>query len=272
MRPDTSAPVADPASSAQEETAAEAATIQNGEPEPDSGEIAAESTPESESEAASDSASEPAPDAQDAPAADAPAAEDAPEDAAEDAPEAPPPPAEDVPEEPSPAVVVDGEPPRRRLVPALLVGFGVLTVAVVTLVVILGLQVRGNAADGQLRAEALQVARQQSINLITVDPETVDRQMRTLLDGSTGQFREQSEQVRDQFGQVVRGGNVRSIGRVDEAGVISLSETRAEVLLALSSTVHNAQTPDGSRRIYRLKVTLLREEDRWLVSDMRFVS
>lgn len=158
--------------------------------------------------------------------------------------------------------------PSRRLVAGALVA---LTVAVVATGVVFGLQTRSNSAEDARRAEVVAVARQQTINLMTVNSDNVDGQLNGLLDGTTGAFRREFEGVRDIFAQVVRNGKVDSKGVVDQAGVVSLSEDSARVLLALTSTVSNAEQPEAELRRYRIAVELERESDRWLVTKMEFV-
>lgn len=155
-----------------------------------------------------------------------------------------------------------------RLVAGVLVA---LTVAVVATGVVFGLQVRSNRSEDTRRTEAVDVARQQAINLMTVNSENVDSQLNGLLDGTTGAFRREFEGVRDVFAQVVRTGEIDSKGVVDQAGVASLDEHSARVLLALTSTVSNAEQPQAQPRRYRIAVELERESDRWLVTKMEFV-
>jgi Mce-associated membrane protein len=55
-------------------------------------------------------------------------------------------------------------------------------------------------------------------------------------------------------------------------GVGDLDEDSATVLVAANSTVANTGTsPEGERRYYRLRLELVREDDRWLTSDVQFV-
>ena len=55
-------------------------------------------------------------------------------------------------------------------------------------------------------------------------------------------------------------------------GVGDLDDDSAVVLLAANSTVANKKTgSEGQVRYYRLRLDLVREGDRWLTSNVRFV-
>jgi Mce-associated membrane protein len=56
------------------------------------------------------------------------------------------------------------------------------------------------------------------------------------------------------------------------SGVVDVAPDRATVIVATSGTVSNRRT--GGREVprsYRLRLTLLRQGDRWLTSDIAFV-
>ena len=56
-----------------------------------------------------------------------------------------------------------------------------------------------------------------------------------------------------------------------EAGLVSLDDDSARVLVVADSTVTNAAGSDPQRRHYRLQLDLARHGQRWLVSDLQFV-
>jgi Mce-associated membrane protein len=61
-------------------------------------------------------------------------------------------------------------------------------------------------------------------------------------------------------------------GHVVWSGVVDVAPDRATVIVATSGTVSNRRT--GGREVprsYRLRLTLLRQGDRWLTSDIAFV-
>lgn len=157
---------------------------------------------------------------------------------------------------------------RARITVALLT---VATLALLALGLVFWLQVQGNAEQDRQREQATTVAKQQAITLITVNPKNVNENMRSLLENSTGEFRRQFEAASPTFEKVIKDGAVDSKGTVAEAGVVSASDDRIRVLVAVNSSVHNAETKKDEPRRYRLRVDVQKEADRWLVSSMMFV-
>ncbi len=62
-----------------------------------------------------------------------------------------------------------------------------------------------------------------------------------------------------------------SNGEVLEAGIVSDDDDSARVLVVADSTVTNAASEQPQKRHYRLQMDLVRDGDRWLVSDLQFV-
>jgi len=150
-------------------------------------------------------------------------------------------------------------------------GLTVLTLAAIGAGVFFFLQTRADDERDRLRAEAVQVAGGQAVNLLTINSQNVDAQLAALTGGATGDFQRQFEGIAKTFGDVVRQGKVDSTGRVESAGVDQLTADTARVQLALSSTVSNAQAAEPQTRQYRITVDLDRKDNRWLVSGMQFV-
>lgn len=146
-----------------------------------------------------------------------------------------------------------------------------LTVALVVLGIVFWVQYQDNAQRAADRLAALDRARYVAVTLTTVTPDTVERQVTTLLANATGEFRMQFDAASPMFGKVVSDGKVVSKSTVAQAGVVSLSPDEATVLVALNSTVRNAQSKADEPRDYRLQVELEKEGDQWLVSNMHFV-
>lgn len=147
----------------------------------------------------------------------------------------------------------------------------VLTVALVVLGIAFWVQYQDNVQRDADRQAALDRARHVAVTLTTVTPDTVEHQVNTLLANATGEFRMQFDAASPMFGKVVSDGKVVSKGTVAQAGVVSLSADEATVLVALNSTVRNAQSKADEPRDYRLQVELEKEGDQWLVSNMHFV-
>lgn len=119
---------------------------------------------------------------------------------------------------------------------------------------------------------AVEVARAQTLNMLSVSPDNVESRMRTLLANSTGEFRRDFESVQQSFGAVVTKGEVVSTAHVVSSAVAELDDQDARVLLAVDSEVRNGKRHEAQSRQYRLIADLTRKGDRWLISGMRFVA
>jgi Mce-associated membrane protein len=151
---------------------------------------------------------------------------------------------------------------------------GALALAAVACLVLVAVTVpRLSAASerDQRRTEILQAARQQAVNFTTLDYQHLDRDLGRVLDGATGEFRSQFEAGTKDLSELVTANEAVSEGEVLEAGIVSDDTDSARVLVVADSTVTNAADPEPQKRHYRLQMDLVRDGDRWLVSDLQFV-
>lgn len=146
--------------------------------------------------------------------------------------------------------------------------------AAVACLVLAALTVPRLAAAGereQRRTEVLQAARQHAVNFTTLDHQHLDRDLGRVLDGATGEFKEQFRAGTKDLSELVTANQAVSEGEVLEAGIVSDDEDSARVLVVADSTVTNSAGPDPQKRHYRLQLDLVRDGGRWLVSDLQFV-
>ena len=129
-----------------------------------------------------------------------------------------------------------------------------------------------DAADHDARRTAiLAAARQQAVNFTTLDYQHLDRDLRRVLRGSTGDFRSQFRSGTKDLSTLVTENKATSQGEVLEAGIVSDDTDSARVLVVADSTVTNSADPKPQKRHYRMQLDLVREGSRWLVSDLQFV-
>jgi Mce-associated membrane protein len=130
-----------------------------------------------------------------------------------------------------------------------------------------------SAADEreQRRTEVLQAARQAAVNFTTLDYRRLDRDLGRVLAGATGEFRSQFEAGTKDLSELVTANQAVSKGEVLEAGVVSDDADSARVLVVADSTVTNAAESEPQKRHYRLQLDLVRDGERWLVSDLKFI-
>jgi len=164
--------------------------------------------------------------------------------------------------------------PRRTSASSRVLALAGLALAAVACFVMIAMTVpRLSAAEHreQRRTEVLQAARQQAVNFTTLDYRELDRDLGRVLDGATGEFRSQFEAGTEDLSELVAANEAVSKGEVLEAGIVSDDEDSARVLVVADSSVTNAASDQPQERHYRLQMDLVRDGDRWLVSDLQFV-
>jgi len=153
---------------------------------------------------------------------------------------------------------------------------GGLVVVLVALLVAIGLVVtRQDDVDAGLTAAQQDVAgaaRREALAFLTVDHRDMDPLIDAVLDGATGGFAKQYASQRETLTSEAVRTEATSTPEVVALGVGDQDEESATVLVAANSTVTNTGTgADGQVRYYRLRLRLVREDDRWLTSDLQFV-
>ena len=128
--------------------------------------------------------------------------------------------------------------------------------------------VRGEEAR---RQEILQTARQQGVNITTLDHRTVDRDLQRVLDQSTGTFRKEFRAGTKDLTDLVVKNKATSTGEVLEAGIVTADSDSARVLVVADATVGNSASTQPQVRHYRMQLDMVRRGNRWLTSTLTFV-
>jgi len=147
----------------------------------------------------------------------------------------------------------------------------VLAGLLVGIVVLLG---SGESADEGLTAaqhEVAGAARAEALAFLTVDHRTMDVVVERVLDGATGEFKDQYESQSRRLTREATRTRATSAGEVVALGVSQLGDESATVLVAANSTVTNTRTEEPQVRYYRLELGLVRKDGRWLTRSLRFV-
>lgn len=150
-----------------------------------------------------------------------------------------------------------------------LLGLGV--VGAVVAVVVLSLRLHDANDTSTQREEILQAARQQGINLTTLDHRSVDEDIERVLASATGTFKEEFAAGTKDLTDLVVENEAVSTGEVLEAGIVTADSDSARVLVVVDSTVSNSATGEEQVRHYRMQLDLALSGTRWLTSDLEFV-
>ena len=114
-------------------------------------------------------------------------------------------------------------------------------------------------------------AKQFTIALTSLDYQDPDSGIQRIIDGSTGQFRDDFSKARSDFRQTIVNSKVTSQGSIDGAGLDSISGTTAQVLVASTSKVTNATGAEQDPRNYRLIIQVEKLGDTYKASKVEFV-
>jgi len=118
----------------------------------------------------------------------------------------------------------------------------------------------------------LQVGRPGALNLTTIDYEHVDQDVQRVLDSSTGSFYDDFDARAQPFKEVVKQAKSKSVGTIAEAGIQSISDDGADVLVAVTVKTANAGAAEQEPRAWRMLISVQKVGDEAKVSNVRFVS
>ena len=120
-------------------------------------------------------------------------------------------------------------------------------------------------------AEFSAAARQGVINLMSLDFNNGDADIKRLIDSTTGQFREDFEHSKNDFLTVMKDSKVVTKADVKATAVQTFTDDSAVVLVAASSEVSNSAANKQTPRGWRLSVTVQEENGQPKMSKVEFV-
>lgn len=136
----------------------------------------------------------------------------------------------------------------------------------------LGYRVQQADAREQARQQALTAARQSALNISSISTQNFAQNVAAVLDGATGQFRQDFSARTGQLEQLLKDNDVSATGSVLEAALQRADRNSATALVVVDSTVKNKQVPEGRTNNYRMKIQVEKVGDRWLTSSLEFVA
>jgi Mce-associated membrane protein len=116
------------------------------------------------------------------------------------------------------------------------------------------------------RQDALAAARQYAVDLTTYDFATVDADFQRFARHGTKAFRASYATTIAASKPGIVKAQARSLGTVEGAGLESYSDDRASVLVAVDQEVRSAAKPGVTVDRSRIRLTLVRSGDGWLVA------
>ncbi len=131
------------------------------------------------------------------------------------------------------------------------------------------------AAEASLDEDqaALDAATEQTLAWASVDYRKVDEYVATVEAGATGDFLTQFQQSEKPLKELLATNKSVQVPTIPDGGVGMLERdgTQARVLIAMDATVTNKEAKTPQPRQYRLQVTMVKEDGKWLTSGLEFI-
>ena len=128
------------------------------------------------------------------------------------------------------------------------------------------------AADERIRtAEFTAAARQGVLDLMSLDYDEAERDVKRMIDGSTGQLRQQFSDTAQDLVKSLQGAKAVTTVTVNAVAVTSMNDDSGEVLVAATTEGHHAaQQQPQAPRTWRIMVSLLRDGGQLKISKIDF--
>jgi len=122
-------------------------------------------------------------------------------------------------------------------------------------------------------AEFVAAARQDVVNLMSMDYNKAQESVQRVLDGSTGKFKANFDETADEFAKALRDEKIITSATVNDAAVDSMTGNSAVVLVSATSRREGKQAPKEQQQpqVWRVVLTLEREGDQIKMSGVEFV-
>lgn len=121
------------------------------------------------------------------------------------------------------------------------------------------------------RAEALGAATEFATNLSSYDFNDLEGNFSGVTENATGRFAEQYSQVGANLTELIKQHKAVSEGTVLAAGAVEAEDDHAVVLLFVDQTITNTNSPQPRVDRNRMRMTLVRQDGRWLVDDVKLL-
>jgi Mce-associated membrane protein len=135
-----------------------------------------------------------------------------------------------------------------------------------------GYRVYQDRAADRMRELFVETGKRVAVDVTTIDHLHAESDVRRVLDSATGTFRNDFSGRSAALIDVVKRTQSTSVGTVTEAGLESVSGEEGRVLVSIAVTTRNFGVAEQQPRYWRMRLTLVRDEDAAKVSKVDFVS
>lgn len=134
-----------------------------------------------------------------------------------------------------------------------------------------GWQARQASQLDAARAAAVASAREYAVDLSSYDYTKLESNFQKVSANSTGDFAKQYEQVSSNLTELIKQHKAVSKGTVIDAGLVRADEAGAVVLMFVDQTITNTSNPQPRIDRNRLRMSLVHQDGRWLVDDVKLM-
>lgn len=150
-------------------------------------------------------------------------------------------------------------------------GLAAVLVAVLVFGTMFGVQVVRGYSDDAAGSAAVAAARQAAGNVTSFSFESAEADLQRLSGTTTPRFDQDFAQDKNAFAATLRDGKVKSSGTPTEAGLVSLDGDTAKVMVAVRASIQTTQLPQPEARDYRMLITMLHQDGKWLADSLEFI-
>ncbi|MEV7398244.1 hypothetical protein [Aeromicrobium sp. NPDC092404] len=121
-------------------------------------------------------------------------------------------------------------------------------------------------------ADIRRAAAEETLAFLAVDHKRMDEVTDRVIAGSTGTFKKQYQASLKSLKETAISQESVSKGSIEEIGLSEVGDRSATVFVAAGSKVQNKGTKGKVEdRSWRIKLTMVEEDSRWLISQLEFV-
>jgi Mce-associated membrane protein len=153
----------------------------------------------------------------------------------------------------------------------ILAALGIAAAVLFALVAWQGRALLSERTDDDSQGAAMRVAKDQVLDLTTLDADTVDDKLAALKKRTTGDFTRELDGITKIFVKAVTKSKLSATGEAKSVAIERYDGKRASVLVASTASVTSAEQSRPSSRSYRMRVSLVWTDDHWLIDGMEFV-
>jgi Mce-associated membrane protein len=116
--------------------------------------------------------------------------------------------------------------------------------------------------------QALEAAQKYAVTLTSTDPNAVDQNFTDVLNGATGEFKDNYTKASAQLRKLLIDNKVSTQGSVVDSAVKTAAKDKVEILLFVRQSVSNSTMPQPRADLITVAMTMQHVDGRWLAANV----